>query len=218
MERLWADLCGPINVSNDDHGVLSACNNVKYISVIIDEFSRKIFIECLQIKGDAYSHVTNLIPRLETQTNKKCCEFVSDNGGEYRSHQLNDWFKLKGIRQSYTPTYTPQRNGICERANLTLMNYIRSMLIHSGLDKSFWVCAAYVAEVLSGFRPHPLNKHVTVDEKFYSIKPTMSRLRVFGSDAYLHTNLVNQSKLDPRASKSIFVGYSRDVEAAYKAF
>jgi hypothetical protein len=49
---------------------------------------------------------------------------------------------------------------------------------------------------------------MTPEEKFTGKKPDVSHLRVFGCIAYVHILDEKRSKLDPKAEKCIFIGYS----------
>jgi len=49
---------------------------------------------------------------------------------------------------------------------------------------------------------------MTPEKKFTCKKPNVSHLRVFGCIAYVHILDEKRSKLDPKAKKCIFIGYS----------
>jgi len=49
---------------------------------------------------------------------------------------------------------------------------------------------------------------MTPEEKFTGKKPNVSHLRVFGCIAYVNILDEKRSKLDPKAEKCIFIGYS----------
>jgi hypothetical protein len=49
---------------------------------------------------------------------------------------------------------------------------------------------------------------MTLKEKFTGKKPDVSHFRVFGCIAYVHVPDEKRSKLDPKAKKCIFIGYS----------
>ena len=61
----------------------------------------------------------------------------TDNGGELCRNEFKDLCKKCGIaRQKNTPC-TPQRNGVVERMNRTLMEKARSMLSSVGIGQNF---------------------------------------------------------------------------------
>jgi len=58
---------------------------------------------------------------------------------------------------------------------------------------------------------------MTPEEKFTGKKPNVSHLKVFGYIAYVHVLNEKISKLDPKAKKCIFIGYSLE-QKGYRCF
>jgi hypothetical protein len=58
---------------------------------------------------------------------------------------------------------------------------------------------------------------MTPKEKFIGKKPNVSHLRVFGCIRYVHVPDEKRSKLDPKAEKCIFIGYSLE-QKGYRCF
>ena len=58
---------------------------------------------------------------------------------------------------------------------------------------------------------------MTPKEKFFSTKPKFSHLKVFGCIAYVHVLDELQTKLDTKAKKCIFIGYSLE-QKGYKCY
>jgi hypothetical protein len=58
---------------------------------------------------------------------------------------------------------------------------------------------------------------MTPEEKITGKKPDVFHLRVFGYIAYVHVLDEKRSKLDPKADKCIFIGYSLE-QKGYKCF
>ena len=54
------------------------------------------------------------------------------------SQEFDDHLKSRGIVPQLTPSGTPQRNGVSERRNRTLLDMVRSMMSKSDLPLSFW--------------------------------------------------------------------------------
>ncbi|KNZ54733.1 uncharacterized protein VP01_2871g1 [Puccinia sorghi] len=92
-------------------------SGVKYILVIVDDFSRFNRIYFLrQIKSKigqfpAYLH--------------------SDRGGEYSSIYLQSKLEALGISIEQGPANSPQTNGLAERFNQTLIQKMRCLLAQS---------------------------------------------------------------------------------------
>nr|GEU75759.1 hypothetical protein [Tanacetum cinerariifolium] len=52
----------------------------------------------------------------------------TDNGTEFRNHELKSFCDEKGISQNFSSPYTPEQNGVAERKNRTLIEAARTML------------------------------------------------------------------------------------------
>ena len=65
---------------------------------------------------------------MENHRNKKIKFLRSDRGGEYLSYEFGLHLKRCGIVSQLTPPGTPQRNGVSERRNRTLLDMVRSMM------------------------------------------------------------------------------------------
>jgi hypothetical protein len=57
----------------------------------------------------------------------------------------------------------------------------------------------------------------TLEEKFIGKKPDVSHLKMFSCIAYVHVPDEKRSKLDPKADKCIFIGYSLE-QKRYRCF
>ena len=57
----------------------------------------------------------------------------TDNGGEFRGNEFEDFCKKCGIARKKTTPYTPQQNGVAERMNRMLMEKVRNMLSSAGI-------------------------------------------------------------------------------------
>lgn len=195
LERIHCDLSSFIHQ-----------NNYKYVSVIVDEYSRKASVKILNHKHETADHIKDWINVNENKLNMKVKEFHSDGGGEYTSSVLKNYLIEKGIKCTITCKGTPQHNGIAERYNQTLFNTARCLLQHARLSLEFTECAIRTAAYLLQFRLSVTDKNKTVYELFYGSKPSIKHLKVFGCDSFVHTN--DNSKLEARAMRGIFVGYS----------
>nr|GEV68305.1 ribonuclease H-like domain-containing protein [Tanacetum cinerariifolium] len=63
----------------------------------------------------------------------------SDNRTEFKDHDLNQFYGMKGIKREFSVAKTPQHNGIAERKNWTLIEAARTMLADSLLPIPFWL-------------------------------------------------------------------------------
>ncbi|GJY60869.1 retrovirus-related pol polyprotein from transposon TNT 1-94 [Tanacetum coccineum] len=65
---------------------------------------------------------------VENQNDVKVKQIRTDNGSEFRNHELESFCDEKGISQNFTSPYTPEQNGVAERKNRTLIQTARTML------------------------------------------------------------------------------------------
>ena len=65
---------------------------------------------------------------MENQTEKKIKVLRTDNGTEYGSNEFNDFCNEAGIKRETTTVYTPNKNGVAERNNRTIVEFSRAML------------------------------------------------------------------------------------------
>nr|GEZ76412.1 hypothetical protein [Tanacetum cinerariifolium] len=70
---------------------------------------------------------------------------LSDNGTEFKNHDLIEFCGLKGIKREYSNAKTPQQNIVVERKNRTLIEAARTMLADSNLPTTFWAEAVNTA-------------------------------------------------------------------------
>lgn len=129
------------------------------------------------------------------------------NGGECRSAEFQNFLKEKGIHHETTVPHSPQQNGIAERMNRTLQEAALSMILHAGVSKGFWAEAVCSATYIRN-RVITTATGVTPYERWYGKKPDVSNFRVFGCTAYAHVPDSSRQKLDQKAVKMRFVGYS----------
>jgi transposase InsO family protein/uncharacterized membrane protein YgcG len=222
LQCVHADVCGPVVVrlqETQQQTVRASLDgsHALYLATITDGCTSRCWGAVVNTKGGASAHVRTWLPRVEKQSGRRVQEFHTDGGKEYLS--LKDFFRERGILHSLTQPYTPQHNGVAERMNRTLFEMVRAMLQHARLPPAFWEEAILAAiytrnRCLTSRAVHPERAAAaarlqTPEEQFTGVKPSASRMRVFGSDCFLHTpDEHRQSKLDAKSHRAIFVGYA----------
>eukprot|EP00253_Pinus_taeda_P025779 PITA_25779 len=207
LELVHSDVFGPVKVP-------SLGKSVYYVS-FIDDFLRNTWIFFLKKKSQVFDRFKEFKALVENQTEKKIKVLRRDNGGEFYSKEFEEFYKKCGIAQQKTTPYTPQQNGIAERMNKMLMERARSMLSGAGLGQEFWAEAVDTACYLVNRSPSSALDEKTPQEVWTGKKPSLSHLRVFGCDAYVHVPKEKRTKLDSKSEKCIFIGY-KDGLKGYK--
>ncbi|MCO5567417.1 hypothetical protein L7F22_021108 [Adiantum nelumboides] len=201
LQLVHSDVCGPMRTPS--------VGNSLYFVTFIDDFSRFCWVYPLKAKSDVFAIFQHYVSMVENETGCKVQTLRIDRGGEYMSGAFKDFLGKKGIKHQCTMPYTPQQNGVAERKNRSLMEMARCMLKAKSLPHKLWMeaVASAAAHVLNRCPTRAL-KTITPYESWYDRKPSVSYLRVFGCLAYAHIPQQLRGKLDDKAVKCIFVGYS----------
>ncbi|GJZ41865.1 retrovirus-related pol polyprotein from transposon TNT 1-94 [Tanacetum coccineum] len=139
---------------------------------------------CLdQKKSQAPEMIMSFIRMVENQNDVKVKQIRTDNGTEFRNHELESFCDEKGISQNFSSPYTPEQNGVAERKNRTLIEAARTMLNGLVLSKHFWTDAVRIACYTQN-RSIIVKRHdKTSYEIFRERIPDISYFHVFGCDA-----------------------------------
>ncbi|MCO5582369.1 hypothetical protein L7F22_036263 [Adiantum nelumboides] len=200
LQLVHSDVCGPMRTP--------FVKNNFYFVTFVDDFSRFCWVYPLKAKSNVFANFQHYVAMVENETGCKVQTLRTDRGGEYISGTFRDFLVKKGIKHQCTMPYTPQQNGVAERKNKSLREMTRCMLKAKSLPHKLWIEAvACVAHVLNRCPTRAL-KTITPFEAWYDKKPSISYLRVFGCLAYAHIPQQLCGKLDDKAVKCIFVGYS----------
>jgi transposase InsO family protein len=138
-------------------------------------------------------------------------------GGKYFSNEFSEYLKQHGIQIKYSCSYSPQQNGVAKRKNRHIEKITRAMLNEKNLPNYFWVEVVATVVYIMNRTPTTVVHGMTLEEKFTGKKPDVSHLRVFGCIAYVHVPNEKRLKLDPKAMKWIFIGYSLE-QKGYRCF
>jgi hypothetical protein len=90
---------------------------------------------------------------------------------------------------------------------MMLMEKERCMLSGVVLGKEFWAEVVGTACYLVNRSPSSTLDDKTPQEVWTGKKPSLTHLKVFGYDAYVHVPKENMSKLYKKNEKCIFIGY-----------
>lgn len=102
--------------------------NNNYILNVIDVFSRKLWIEPL--KNQTSSNVRDAFIRIIDRTNITPKYLISDNGSEFKA-DFELYCKEHDIKQRFNRAYSPQANGIVERANQEVRKIMKHIFIQN---------------------------------------------------------------------------------------
>ena len=102
----------------------------------------------------------NFRVKWKNHRNKKIKFLQSDRGDEYLSNEFGLQLKQCGIVSQLTRPRTPQRYGVSERHNRTLLDMVRYMMSLTDLPLLVWGYALETtAFTLKGHHLNPLRRH-----------------------------------------------------------
>ena len=174
LDLIHSDVCGPLRYPS--------LGGAYYFVTFIDDFSRMIFIYLIKRKGAPFEKFKAFKAFVEKQTGKNVKALKSDNGGEYVNHKFASFCKEHGIKHETIASYTPQQNGVSERANRTLMEKTRTLLHSRGLSAKLWGEAINTVVYVNN-RIFSSVHGATPMERWNGVKPSLKHLKV--SDARL---------------------------------
>ncbi|CAI7764878.1 unnamed protein product [Closterium sp. NIES-54] len=151
------------------------------------------------------------LPMVEQQQDRLVKSIRTDRGGEFLSKEFGLWLKKNNIRYSLTMPYSPTMNGIAERANHTITETARGLLIEAGLPDYFWPDAVRSACVAK----NRALTHVGADKwvpyvEWIGRKPKVDMLRVFGCMCMaLVLKHLRHNKLGSKAIWAVHLGMAK---------
>jgi len=181
----------------------------KWFITFIDDHSRVCWVYLLKGKSDVCQAVKDFITMVQNQFQTNIKVFRGDNGKEYFNTILDDFFLQNGILHQCSCPNTPQQNGVAERKNRHLLEVARALLFSSKVPNYLWGEAVLTAAYL-------INRMSSKVLNFQTGVSTGLTLKIFGCTAFVHEHK-NVGKLEPRAIKCVFVGYS-PTQKGYKCF
>jgi transposase InsO family protein len=161
-------------------------------------------------KGEVFQHFLNFKAMAEKEKGVSIKCLRSNGGGEYFSKEFSEYLKEHGIQRKYSFSSSPQQNGVTERKNRNIVEITRAILNEKNLPNYFWAEVIAIVVYIMNRTPTTTVHGMICEEKFTSKKPDVSHLKVFSCITYVHVLDEKRSKLDPKAEKCIFIGYSLD--------
>ncbi|KAK1684333.1 hypothetical protein QYE76_045181 [Lolium multiflorum] len=200
FEVIHSDVWGPSSVTS--------LSGERWYVTFIDGFSRCTWLYLLKQKSDVLSAFKNFHSLVCNQYNANVKIFRSDNGTEYVNSDFNNFLSSRGIIHQTTCVNTAEQNGVAERKNRHLLEVARSLMFMMNVPKFLWGEAVKTAAYLINRMPSRVLNYKTPIECLSGTNSFIVPPKVFGCTCFVHDYRNSVGKLDPRAVKCIFVGYS----------
>jgi hypothetical protein len=134
--------------------------------------------------------------------------FRTDNGTEYVNKEFDKYLSSFGIIHQTTCPGTSEQNGLAERKNRHLLEVTQCLMIAMNVPKFLWSEAVMTAAYLINRMPSRMLDSKTHIECLTGTNSYIVPPKVFGCVCFVKDYRPSVGKLDPRALKCIFVGYS----------
>ncbi|KAL4559915.1 hypothetical protein LXL04_032061 [Taraxacum kok-saghyz] len=161
----------------------------------------------------ASNHVTS---------NRNTLHSVSEYGGPDEivlgdGTGLLPFLQSHGISHYTTPPHTPEQNGVAEHRHRHIVATELALLHYAKLSLSFWSHAFQTAVYLINRLPTPVLHNQSPYECLFRQTPTYSKLKPFGCLCYPWLRPYKKSKLEPRSTPCLFLGYS-SFKSSFKCY
>ncbi|KAK3036929.1 hypothetical protein RJ639_030894 [Escallonia herrerae] len=194
------DILGPYRVST--------ISGTKYFLTIVDDYSRAVWVYLMHDKGQIDTLLRNFCNMVHTQFGKLVKIIRSDNGHEFDSQPMTQFYNDHGILHQTSMVDTPKQNGRVKRKHRHILEVARALRFQANLPIEFWGECVLTAAHLINRTPSAILKHKTPHELLFQKVPSYSHLRVFGCLCYAHTKFAD--KFAPRSRRCVFLGYPPD--------
>nr|GEV60647.1 hypothetical protein [Tanacetum cinerariifolium] len=199
LQRLHMDLFGPTFVKS--------LNKKSYCLVVTNDYCRFSWVFFLATKDETSTILKTFITSIGNQIDQKVKIIRSDNGIEFKNHDLNQFCGMKEIKREYSVARTPQQNGITKRKNRTLIEAVRTMLADSLLPIPFWAEAANTACYVQNRVLVTKSHNKTPYKLLLGRTPGIGFMRPFGCPVTILDTLDPLGKFDGKADEGFLVGY-----------
>ncbi|CAI7831355.1 unnamed protein product [Closterium sp. NIES-53] len=186
----------------------------RYFLLVVDDYSRYTTVFPLRSKGDVTEVLIDwiLVARLQLRerfgSDFPVLRLHSDRGGEFSSARLGAFCRAQGIRQTFTLSASPQKNGIAERRIGMVMDVARTSMIHAAAPHFLWPFAVQYAAHQLNLQPWVSLPETSPTLRWMGKVGDASAFRVWGSRAFVRD--LSADKLSPRAVPCFFLGFPPD--------
>nr|GEV75896.1 putative ribonuclease H-like domain-containing protein [Tanacetum cinerariifolium] len=218
---LWHRRLSHLNFGAINHlannGLAYACCNCKwkkYILIVVDDYSRFIWMKFLASKDEAPDFIIKFLKMIKVRLNATVRNIPTDNGTEFFNQTLRSYYKSVGISHETSVARTPQQNGVVERQNRTLVEAARTLLIYA--KAPLFLGADVVATACYTQNRSIIRRHhgKTPYELLHDRKPDLSYLHVFDALCYPTNDSENLGKLKAKVDISSVASSVPAIEAS----
>lgn len=197
---IHSDVWGPSGVAS--------INGYRYFVTFIDFCTRTTWLYVLKNKSDVFECFIDFHKLVVNQYNARVKIFRTDNGTDYVNKFFGEYLSNCGIIHETTCPGTSEQNGLAERKNRHLLEVTRCLMMAMNVPKFLWSQAVMTAAYLINRMPSRVLNYRTPIECLTGNTTYVVPPKVFGCVCFVRDHRPSVGKLDPRAVKCVFVGYS----------
>ncbi|MBW0496483.1 hypothetical protein O181_036198 [Austropuccinia psidii MF-1] len=145
LDCVHLNLVGPISPPS--------ASGQQHILTIINQFTSYKITCFLKNKSDEFSELIIVKNLIETSQETNFKMIVEDRGGKFMNHKFKELTEETGIQHTFSPSYTPEHNGFSKRANRTILDKARCLLLTAEIPNQYWAEAVNTATILSNLIP-----------------------------------------------------------------
>ncbi|MBW0526733.1 hypothetical protein O181_066448 [Austropuccinia psidii MF-1] len=161
-------------------------------------------------KSDAYKEFVKQ-KLIKNTHDRKIKQLLTDGGGEFVNQQFKDLENKHGFTHIIAPPYTPEHNGIAERANRTILDKAQCLLLTSNLPNQYWAEEINTATFLTNILPTPLKKNLSPYFLWTTQLPKIKRIHTFGCKViFLIPKQRRLWKLGSVGEEGVLLGFNND--------
>jgi len=209
LELLHMDLMGPMQIES--------IGGKRYVLVVVDDFSRFTWVNFIRETSDTFDVFQDLCTQLQREKDRGIVRIRSDHETEFENAKFDEYCSSEGIKHEFSSPITPQQNGVVERKNRTLQEYVRVMLHAKHLPYRFGDEVMNTTCHIHNMVTLRTGTTTTLYELWKGRKPTVKYFHEFGSKCYILPDRDYRRKMDPKSDEGIFLGYSTN-SRAYRVF
>ncbi|GKC35599.1 retrovirus-related pol polyprotein from transposon TNT 1-94 [Tanacetum coccineum] len=145
---------------------------------------------------DSCDHLVDFHKLVKTQFGKLIKRIRCDNGGEFVSNRMSDFYTEQGIILETTCPHMPQQNGVVERKHMHLLETARALRFEANLPKRFWGECVLTAAYIINRLPSKTIDNKTPFEILYGKNTKYEHMKVFGCLAYFRNTDTKGDKFE----------------------
>jgi len=203
LDKIHVDLCGPISPIDID--------GEKFLT-IVDDYSHFTAVYPIRNKSETSERLEEFKHKYENKFGRRIKAIRCDSGTEFVNETVRKIFK--DTEFEITPPYTHALNGVAERANRTITEMARAMIIDKNVEKYLWPYAVmYAAYILNRIPSKAICDELPATRA--KIETDYSKIKIFECELYSLVEKPFRDRFDSKTKKMKLVGITN---TGYKAF